>query len=1003
MKKFKRLIAIVTVLLFALTIVAPAFAQDEATTNPVYDDAAKVLKDKGVLQGNENGDLMLDKTLTRAEVVTMILRATGQEDVAEEYADADASFSDTADHWAKKYIEAAKELGIVNGYPDGTFKPEAPIKFEELCKLLVAAANETPAAGKWPLNYVKKALDLGFFNGIEDEVGIGQVVVRGQAAVGFAAAFFPPEKPAPVVKDVQPGDNTSFVVTLEPAAGYTLEDGDVTAADFEVKDAADETKTLAVKDATLDVATGKVKVTTDPQVAGKTYKVFFRGQDTTKTFAGAPVDLTADVPNPDNLKSFTIKFNDEVDPATLVKNDTIKVDGKDIYDLKLLDDNKTVYVVLSDKFDQFTKYNVLINGVKSKFGKTLTNFSKEVSVLDSKQPEVTKVEALNPKQIKVTFSEPINETKSDLYSLRDKVKVNGLYITAKITSVDPLTNSIVFELYSALTKGTQNIEITGYQDFANYTMVAKQTTFDVQEDIKAPTLVKATFQDKQTIIVEFDEPLVSGTDSTVPYGTFKVNGNVATAKFVDNTNNTQVKLTLSPALSFGTLLAAITYQNQKDLVGNTVSTEQTYTLSITDDTIPPVINNIEVLDGNTVKVVFSKPMSKTDGTVTQGTTSNNVQSSWWTDDYTLQIPADKVGLASVNGGNYTIKFENFKDMSIRGNAMLTVEKPITAKDTVKPVVSDKFKVENGSTSDYDVVKIFFSEPMNRDTIANVSSYVYVDAGNNEYPLSAVSNFTGLTVASDNKSVTIGFKNARTFTTEKFKLFAMKDLAGNLIETNGVAVVSLIGSANALVINSAKATSATEVTVTFNNKIVSVDPRILKLKVGNSEFAFSSATIDTTNSNVVKFTATTNIPADTANTSISIWDSSKITDIYGQNYRNSTDTFVVNDGIAPTVTIATGDNSKQIKLTFSETVKATYDSQVYASIIMVKVADGSFVTLDSSNVAYGSGENKDGFKTLIITAPEATTDYYITVSPTYIKDALAGNAVEPQINVKVTSK
>lgn len=142
MKKFKRLIAIVTVLLFALSIMAPAFAQDETTTEEtagsVYDQAAKILQDKGILKGNEQGDLMLDKTLTRAEILAMIIRATGQEDVVKDYVYAEQSFKDVPqDHWAFAYVEAGKDLGIVNGYPDGTFKPDKPANLKSCARCLL--------------------------------------------------------------------------------------------------------------------------------------------------------------------------------------------------------------------------------------------------------------------------------------------------------------------------------------------------------------------------------------------------------------------------------------------------------------------------------------------------------------------------------------------------------------------------------------------------------------------------------------------------------------------------------------------------------------------------------------------------------------------------------------------------------------------------------------------------------------------------------------------------
>lgn len=45
-------------------------------------------------------------------------------------------FSDARGHWAEKYIRNLYFAGIMEGYPDGTFKPDAPITRAELAKVV---------------------------------------------------------------------------------------------------------------------------------------------------------------------------------------------------------------------------------------------------------------------------------------------------------------------------------------------------------------------------------------------------------------------------------------------------------------------------------------------------------------------------------------------------------------------------------------------------------------------------------------------------------------------------------------------------------------------------------------------------------------------------------------------------------------------------------------------------------------------------------------------------
>ena len=60
---------------------------------------------------------------TRVEMVAIIIRSLGVQTN-----DATTNFSDVpSDLWSAKYISAASQLGFVNGYEDGSFRPEHAI------------------------------------------------------------------------------------------------------------------------------------------------------------------------------------------------------------------------------------------------------------------------------------------------------------------------------------------------------------------------------------------------------------------------------------------------------------------------------------------------------------------------------------------------------------------------------------------------------------------------------------------------------------------------------------------------------------------------------------------------------------------------------------------------------------------------------------------------------------------------------------------------------------
>ncbi len=68
------------------------------------------------------------------------------------------------DHWSYQYVSELVEQGVVNGYPDGTFRPANPVTWGEAFKLILLATGvevtETAKPGEhWATPYVQPALD----------------------------------------------------------------------------------------------------------------------------------------------------------------------------------------------------------------------------------------------------------------------------------------------------------------------------------------------------------------------------------------------------------------------------------------------------------------------------------------------------------------------------------------------------------------------------------------------------------------------------------------------------------------------------------------------------------------------------------------------------------------------------------------------------------------------------------------------------------------------------
>ncbi len=105
---------------------------------PMAEENADVLNKLGLFQGTDNG-YELEKPVTRAEAITMVLRMIGEEkDAAGSNSGRD--FSDVASsHWAYANIGYAAGKGYINGTSETTFDPERTVTGREFVKMLLSA------------------------------------------------------------------------------------------------------------------------------------------------------------------------------------------------------------------------------------------------------------------------------------------------------------------------------------------------------------------------------------------------------------------------------------------------------------------------------------------------------------------------------------------------------------------------------------------------------------------------------------------------------------------------------------------------------------------------------------------------------------------------------------------------------------------------------------------------------------------------------------------------
>ncbi|RAP73972.1 S8 family serine peptidase [Paenibacillus montanisoli] len=96
------------------------------------EDAIASLSKSGIVKGSGNYRFHPDKSITRAEAVSMLVRAFEPVPIK------GAGFSDVpATHWAYTAISEASGTGWIGGYPGGAFGPSRPITREEMASILL--------------------------------------------------------------------------------------------------------------------------------------------------------------------------------------------------------------------------------------------------------------------------------------------------------------------------------------------------------------------------------------------------------------------------------------------------------------------------------------------------------------------------------------------------------------------------------------------------------------------------------------------------------------------------------------------------------------------------------------------------------------------------------------------------------------------------------------------------------------------------------------------------
>ena len=106
-----------------------------------YNAAVSVNTMMGVIMGYPDGTFRPDNSITRGELAAIAARFARAMSMR---GDNEVNFTDISGHWAEEDIWHAASIGWVRGYPDGTFRPDQPITRAEFITLVNNVLERIP-------------------------------------------------------------------------------------------------------------------------------------------------------------------------------------------------------------------------------------------------------------------------------------------------------------------------------------------------------------------------------------------------------------------------------------------------------------------------------------------------------------------------------------------------------------------------------------------------------------------------------------------------------------------------------------------------------------------------------------------------------------------------------------------------------------------------------------------------------------------------------------------
>lgn len=141
-------------------------AQFYDTLGTKYESPTEILYTLGIVNGTSEHVFSANREITRAEMAKLVFSVYDLEDwLVDAVPSGKKVFKDVKDSaWYYDYVCIANDMGIINGYSDGTFRPNEKVTYAEAIAMLIRALGYTELTVKpgdtWEMPYIRKMNDI---------------------------------------------------------------------------------------------------------------------------------------------------------------------------------------------------------------------------------------------------------------------------------------------------------------------------------------------------------------------------------------------------------------------------------------------------------------------------------------------------------------------------------------------------------------------------------------------------------------------------------------------------------------------------------------------------------------------------------------------------------------------------------------------------------------------------------------------------------------------------